>query len=215
MASIISYQEVQNNDHLIVMGAGPSINQNINRIKDWQQEKKAIVIGTNYKYKIFTDYVVFIDNKIYQVRKKEVIGKLIVGQRVHWKSDKTLYDRILVIKHKKTPSYLYTKNIKISSTGFINHETGSAGFAALLISGFFNPKEILVAGLDGPSKKTMKHFASPTKTLKNKNKKWFRNNIYYFLKVITFLKKKKINILSFKNDNFWGIDRNKAGVTFL
>jgi len=208
----INFKNVPQSDYIIILAAGPSINKNIDTIKEYYQKKSTIVISANYNHAIPADYTVFVDKKRYKEQKNSIKGKIITGGRINWQKDKHLYNKILPIKHNAHPSYLQTKKIIVKSNGKINHEVGNAGFASILISIFFKPKKILAAGFDGPdSKANFKHFDGHTTIFKQIKTKLNLNRKFLTL-LIGFLQKRNIKVFVFKNDNFWKLNKNKIGL---
>jgi len=212
MLTNISYNTVKPSDHAIVLGAGPSVKTNLEAIKEYYYKYKPVVISANYSHNIPVNYTLFVDKRKYKEQKYNVENKIVVGRKIEWKNDKDLYPKIMPIKHSPWPSYLKTKKIVIHSNGKINHEVGNAGFASMLISAFFKPHKILAAGFDGPdTHNKFQHFNGHiTKFSKVKTKLVPNRN---FLKLlISFLRKKEIEITVFENDNFWKLDKKNVGL---
>jgi hypothetical protein len=209
---ILNFDTTPNYDNLIIIGGGPSSLIYRKQIETLLNNKETTSISSNRKAPITkeVDYMLFLDKIFFkQYLKTHKPGEshhIIVGPKIKVpeKIDKT-HVYLLNYNHKVKS----TKTININQNGYINHKTGGSGFACLLSSVFFQPKNIHIIGFDGPTETTMHHFNGADKEIGIEK----TNRSRKFLKLIlVYLINKDIKIYSYQQDQFWNLNRDALGI---
>jgi hypothetical protein len=166
---------MQQSQSVVVLAAGPSLNRNLPMVKTYAKKKESIVIACNYNFDLKADYAMFIGRGIYGSQNKNIEApNFITTSRIVPQNEKHHY-----IIHSLTEDlrsgimpYYLEQNISVDEQGVFAHHLSNCGFTALLAAHFFQPQEILIAGLDGPklakNKKyeSVEHFNGVTRNYK-------------------------------------------------
>lgn len=197
MYTLASEINLPKTPNVAVLGAGPSIKQNIEKIKQWALENDSIVIGCNYKYPIFCDFTIFCVNRMLTNYYKSVKGKIIITGK---------------IRPKFASKYL-------NSFIFLNMKVKSSGFGALVIARMIAEKNVLVTGFDGFCKKkddlkiSYKHFNNKTYkkyAAESAERKELKHR-KVLKKLLKDFSKNNIKVHFFTNDRLKGLNTNLCG----
>lgn len=220
--SEVNYDTMTQSDYVIVLGAGPSARVNMDRIVEWQKTYNAVVIASNYKFRIHADYTAFVSAKKFNENKNHATGKFIVSspyiKRGHYRK---IVKRILVFRSTRIKPWAISR-MEISDRGQVGHDLASAGYAAILAASFCRPKHVLLVGFDGMKRKgkffILRHFNG--KTRKNNNIKEMklldvRLRNYFANMLIPYLQNNGSTLYAYHNDQFRGLDPESLGVKVI
>ena len=234
----LRYELVESSESVVVLAGGMSVLLDKNKINNYIFKNNSIVISANHSYDFIDkiDYTFFGDPDVFLSKYTSIRGTPIISVRV---KDR-LKDRInnmfwnRFIKKKKVCFEVFTrgkkhgnkmKKWKINKDGtFPTLKYSSTGFAAMCISLLFRPKEVLVAGLDGPEFDTPKEkrgsklpkfdFNGRMKKYKSVRDSIEKKNVLEF-KVIPLLQSKNVNIVCVPSSKLYGIDKKKYNIVLL
>ncbi len=221
-----SYESMRQCDSVVVLGAGPSINDNIDLIKKWKEQNRALVIVSNYVYPMLADYTVFVSRKIFRSYSKKSDGQLIIApwiyDRLGNKDKEALSGDTLVI-NCSTKGIQEVSQIKIKKNGCIPFDPASSGFAAILLASFCKPQKLLIAGFDGikrhkDKKITQKYFHGKHRKLKEYTLRIRMHRLYkrYFSKqLIPYVVSQGTEIYACSSDRLRGINPKATGIQIL
>lgn len=214
----ISYNTFTERENVVILCGGPSINNNYIFINEFlHKNPNNVVLSTNYHFSELdhdVNYTVFIDPGSYKrfihtIRNKNIV----LGPTVFPKPEHFNTFNFFRIKWDASVQPYDVSEIQLNEDGSTNHKLGNCGFSCLFIAHFFKPKRILIAGFDGAEQdgKTLLHFNNRTTTFDKKN--ILRNSLkqkYLKKALIPFLLKQNIEILTFKNNIFYGLASHLA-----
>ncbi len=197
----------------MVLAAGPSIEKDRDKIIKYYRQFKPTTFTSNQNMGVVNiDYLIFIDNKIFTANIDRVITKnLVIGTKIIWGKrlqvkNKQVYR--LDYKHQKNEN---VNEIKIKSNGKIMHMMGNSGFAAIFTSMFFSPKEIFLAGFDGPTGTDIMHYQEKKSRGKVNKEKLDRLKVFFEL-MLDHLRNNNVTIATTKDAKLWGINKKKFDI---
>jgi len=227
---IVCAKTIKQSSHVAVLGAGPSIRSNLDRIKEWIKNNNAIVFVGNYRFPIKTDYTMFVSPKAFKKNINKVRGKIIITANIHHSlyTSKKINNRMMKLVTLYKRKYHYPpalEKINIKSDGQIGNNVCSSGFGAMLCSVFCNPSNILIAGFDGYARKgkglQMTYFHQGVGS-RGKSPRIIdddRKQRYYFINLlIPAITDRGIVVNAFKNDKLRGVSKNilrSKGIRFI
>jgi len=215
------YRVAPKSESIVVVGAGPSVTDNIGAAAEYARENKSIVLCANYYERaIDYDYIVYVDVKKYKETIPTLPESKIIAHRGIPLSDRVLKKHKIwriALNIKKKHLYV-SRGVRFPSDGkFPYCSLGNAGFTSALMSAYFKPKKVLLVGFDGP---IFKKDGSPKSIAKDDGR--FHNFVnlgraarkvkHFRSRLIPFLKSKGIVVQAFSNDNLWGINRREAQI---
>jgi len=234
----LEYKLVEQSGSVVVLAGGLSTSLDRKKINNYISEHNSIVISANHSYNFIDkiNYTFFGDPNVFLAKHKLARGTPIVSVRVKDRLKGIVSDKFWnrFIKKKKVCFEVFTrgkkhgnkmKKWKINKDGtFPTLKYSSTGFAAMCISLLFRPKEVLVAGLDGPefdfpkekrgSKLTKFDFNGRMKKYKSVRDSTEKKNALEF-KVIPLLQSKNVNIVCVPSSKLYGIDKKKYNIVSL
>lgn len=213
--NILNWETLKHNDNILVLGGGMSSSKT-EIINKYISEKNPIVLACNYSHSAKVDYTVFLDQDFFYKQCDIVKTNFLLGKKVKIELDclHHLREKSIVINDSDKKDI---KKIEIEKSGEINHRIPNSGFATILCSLFFFPKEILLIGFNGPVNNggDYLHFSNEYSRLNELKEKKYGNERYYnrlnYLKLLlNFIMSKKIKIYSISDDTLWGINKKKS-----
>lgn len=223
---ILNFKTVKQKDQVIVIGGGPSVTSNMNGIRKFIHKFDPIVITANYNFGgIKSHYTYCTDIDIYRAQARYIRSDFMVvpawfayKYRKIMKKNMRFKFMVIGIENGLNIYHLIRNRgpIQIDKRGnFPYFYFGTAGYGALTIASLFNPKLLLMVGFNGPTEdmtqkqrfdgKFVEYHRSPHKT--NNRKKYLHGIL------LPWLKSRNIQIMSFKDDRIWGLNKEKFGIT--
>lgn len=203
-------------NEIIVLGAGPSINDHLNKIQEEYQNAK--IIGSNYNFDIPTDFTLFTGPGTFKksianiVSPSVIVTSLVLSKRKR-NMEAFLDKNFYVMQNHEGPKVYWEENsINVDPYGVFSHSFANCGFTAILSSHFFRPKRVILCGFDGPSERSdgiyHEHFHGVTRKWKDPKhgitEKHFDRRRNFLRLIVDFLQKRNIDIKVF--GKFWGIN---------
>ncbi len=213
----LSFDTVSDSN-VVILGAGPSINSNLETIKKFRDENDAVVIGASRKYPVHVDYTLFVD----EVQYSKFIEKLdsphvIVPKWCPVKSSHRRKHKYLLLPAPQFPVVYDIPKITMNKENSFDHGLGNSGFASILISPFFRPQKLLIVGFDGPAKNYKeqikfdgtkgKYSKGKQKRLKSVKQPFVQSKVMW-----SYLQGYNIEVFSVDNDAVWGLNKDKNNV---
>jgi hypothetical protein len=208
---------VEQRDHILILGAGPTLLTNIKTAHDYCVNNNALVIGTSYNFEIASDYTMIVGKSVFRSRISRLRNKNLIVTDWVIKNNKDIIKKISPkynLWHMRTScqdaSQQYWEGDISITKGVFAHHLSNCGFTALLAAHFFRPKEIMIVGFDGPDDNgfTMQHFNGETRNQKglHKDKNISVKKGQFLGKIIAFLNSLRIGVIAFENDSLWGMN---------
>jgi len=202
--------------HVIALGAGPSLKSNIPAILKWRKKHNAMMIVSNYNQGVNADYTTFVDTNIFSENIAKANGIIVLTPEIpekYWPP--YVKDRVMILQvGKRRDTEKKYRPIVMKKKGMFNFHPRSAGYAAILMSVFFRPNHLLIAGFDGrnicksePDHK-YRYLNGKTKRIKiPRNKRWVnRDLIKQFTNVLLpYIRSESIQVHAFANDRLSGL----------
>lgn len=212
----LNYDTVESHHNILILGAGPSLNINQPEVIKYIDRKHPLIIGTHYNFFVPSDFCAIIGKSIFGSVSQlltcknfiitpwvYVYNKSVIDKRIKTKQAKYYVNRTTC---KDSASFYWNNKIECQDGSF-GHWLGNCGFMAMLAAHFFKPKEILIAGFDGPRNDgiTVDHFNGKVRTQKgaHRNKEASDGKGRFLFKIIEFLNKQGIKVIAFDNDGLW------------
>lgn len=231
-----SYKNAKQRDSVVVVAGGPSSSSNRDFLIKYIENNNSIVYSANYNH--FETHYTYIGDSRRFVKLIDTITspRLIVS---NWLFSRTRFAlpnnseknasriwRHCLKKHKvyqmgrgNKRDNLKIKKWKSLRGGKLDFTPSPSGFATLILSTMSKPKKILIAGLDGPVKdkdgryfKT--NFKGYTKRYRSARHFKMRQRILDTL-AMPFIKRRGIQVETFKDSPLWGIDKQKFDICEL
>jgi len=217
---VFNQKNVEQSDSVVVMGAGPSLQHNLDKIKDYIAENDSLVVAAGRQFPIEADYTLFVDEAQYNSYRKQVRSPHVILPIYHRSLVKTKHD-YLFTNCTLRPKVYYVKRIRVTEDGEFQHGIGSSGFSAIITSVFFRPKKLLIVGIDGPTKIKKDYYSVKFNGERNKyrrgKKKYWEDKIKFVKsdKMWKFLRKYNVSVESFQSDRVWGVDKKERNIAVL
>ncbi len=224
----LKYKHVADVESVVVIGGGPSTALDKDVINEYIIKNNSIVIGTNYSYPFICkmDYTYFGDAGKFKSGLASVRGGIFVCVSLvdryppyFWLKVKNHYKCYEVfLRGLRHGNYIRKWSINSNGT-FPAGKYGPSGLAVSCISLLFNPKEVVLTGIDGPimsgytilKKKT---FDGRVKEYGPMKKYRLRRGALEF-KVIKLLRNNGVKIRCAPSSPFWGINKKKHGINSI
>lgn len=212
-------------DKVAILGAGPSLQKNMNIVNAFAKQD-CLVIGTSYNFTLRSDYTMVVGKSVFRSAVKTIKStKMIITDWV-LKNNKSLikktsskFDYWLMQTTCQDASHKYWEGDVNIKNGIFDHHLSNCGFTALLASHFFSPKQVMIAGFDGPDNTgyTMPHFNGKTRVQKgiHKDKDVSLQKGQFLRKIISFVNSRGTKITAFRNDGLWGMDSRGLAMDFV
>jgi hypothetical protein len=204
--------------NLVILGAGPSINTSLDRIRRFQKQYNSIIVAASRHMPLDADYTLFVDDIRYAVAIDQIQSpKIIVGSWFNISNKELKKRKYMLLPAPQYPVVYNTNTIQMNSNNRFEHGLGNSGMACILVSPYFRPDKILIAGFDGPSDDLthqIKFDGSRGKYSKNKQKRLKDMKIPFMKsdKIWKYLSSYNIEVFSIKEDRLWGLDKDKNNV---
>lgn len=211
---LLNYNSVPSYQNILILGGGESTKKARDRILELTKNINPIIISPNITHllnDIIPDFLLFIDQKIFDLTINNIKNKnIILGSKIKLGTKKQ-HNNIFYRLQYNPKNNKNINKIQIKDSGYIKHMVGNSGIACLLSSIFFKPKCIYFSGFDGPNISTnyISHYNGKKGQISyEKIKKISRFQEI----VISYIISKNINLISFKEDKLWGINKSRLGI---
>jgi hypothetical protein len=234
--SKFNYKAVKQSDSTVVLCAGPSVANNKDKVLDYIKNNNSVVLGSNYSYEsigIKSDYTYVANDFKLSENAAKINNHIIVPFKVFNGNEvdpritrKLLLNhikkgfKVYVIGAYKTPTtYTITKGtIKIEKDGeIIYSRLSSAGHGCMYLSTVFQPKKILLVGMDGPADSSCQtKVMFDGKVVKYGKPKKNENFKQHFVNVVMpTLKSKGITLETFVDVGIYQINKEEVGIRVI
>ena len=210
---------IPHHESVVVLGAGVSLNEYADSVRDYVAANNSLVIGANHNYPIDSDFTLFtgpgtFKHTIAQCEASNiVVTENVLNRRQPQMAQypsKNFY--LLRTTAKKDTDYWKETRIRINESGAFAHSFANCGFTTILASHFFRPKEVVVAGFDGPSYRPdgtfQEHFNGTVRKWEKRQhcitKQHFELRQRFLSMIIEFLHQRNITIKVF--GKFWSTE---------
>lgn len=225
-----NYSSIKSRDSVVVLGAGPSLTSNIKNIKKYIVKNNSVVISANYNFislGIKTDYTYITDKEkliknIHTIRSPIVVPVSIFFDKRCANVIRDFHNRlkfaVYKVGEKNTLSvYDCSGGLLLDSHGEFHHcGLGIAGLGALAISLVFQPKKILIVGIDDPKPgKDYKTMYDGKKVFYGKDRKCKKVIRYFTCNILPTLRKKNITVDTYEDVGFFGLDKKTLDFNIL
>jgi len=241
----MKYNDISDNDSVVILCAGPSLNIYATNVIDYIKNNKSLVIAANYNFEdrgIKSDYTYITDQEKLIENLEKIKSHLVMPIKMKTDSDKNKIEKFLRSYGGKMKNYIAKKfdcdkykvfhvgvrdgntvysetgKLKIGKSGvFPYRRLGSAGQGAIMIALLARPKKMLIVGLDGPKQEegTCSKMLYDGRFIKYDKDKFVRITDYIRDILLPSVISMGVTIETFKDVAFYGIDKEKAGVKII
>jgi len=240
----LSFETVPQIDTIMCLGAGPSLKDNLSYIKKMKNivtigcmPSTGFHYSDVYDYEFKLDYILlrtkylkkFCSNPNNHDKPIKIAKNFILGDAINQRMSKlsNIYKYInkynnffwKPIEYRpqtEEPVEWMTEKIVINDAGIINHNPHDSGLVCVLLSVFFKPKRVIMAGIDGftnfsqnAEQCQIPHFDLSGKIYnKNAIKTMINHRRLSIPKIINFLQEHGIEVYIFPNTALWGLNPN-------
>lgn len=225
-----NYSSIKQRDSAVVLGAGPSLTYNAKNIKKYIAKNNSVVISANYNfvslgiksdYTYITDKIKLIKN-IHSIRSPLVVPISVFFDKRCSNAIRDFHNRLKFLVYKvgvKNSLSVYdcSGGLLLDLNGEFHHSgLGIAGLGALAISLIFQPKKILIVGIDDPKPgKDYKTMYDGKKVFYGKDRKCKKVIRHFTHNILPTLKKKNIAVDTYENVGFFGLDKKTLDFNIL
>lgn len=208
---ILSQQTISPSNNVVVFGGGPSVLTGQKKTEDFMASRSCTTISSNrFPPYCQPDFMLFIDNKFFKKCLPQIKSEnIIIGKKI--KINPKLHNKhnFFILQYNPHPpkTSLAEIEVQIFKNGKIPHLTGGAGFASILVSTMFQPKNLFIIGFDGPD--LYNHLPHYDNNKKNKNNPQKMSEFrIWFKKILMFVRSKNITIHSCSSDRLWDLNKH-------